>query len=114
MSGQADDKESAKGLSRSPVVVAAVLTLFGGLAATALTSLNNQGQLELERQKHEGSVILKTIEMARGDRSVMQANILFLLNSKLIRDPDSTVKKHLEAMAQPDAPRVGGRPSVPP
>jgi hypothetical protein len=101
-----DAKQEAQSWLKSPVVAAAVLALAGALTGTLVTAINNQGQIDLERQKqdssallerqkYESSAILRVIENSQGDNVVLATNLLFLINAKLISDPEGIMRKHL-------------------
>jgi hypothetical protein len=96
-------------LLRTPTVVAVVITAGAGLIASAMTNRINRAELELEHLKHDSAAILKTIELADGDPDTVSTNLLFLINNKIIRDPEGEMAKHLNARGV-DGGAVGGPP----
>ena len=92
------------------------LTLLGGvvtiLSGLALATWQGQGNLKLERQKFESTLIVKAIET--GDQNVAAKNLLFLLHLGLISDPNGKIAALQANPSQaPVLPSTNGTVPVP-
>jgi hypothetical protein len=101
-----------KALLNSPVVVVALVGLVGAGVGSLVTHINNQGQLQLERQKQETAVVFRLLEGAK-DEASLDKNLLFLVNAGILRDPNGLIRKHLEPAKNTTDPKNTANPSSP-
>jgi hypothetical protein len=93
-------------LLRSPSVVAVIITAGAGLVGALLTHQINAARVEVERQKLDSDAILKTLELGEGDMERVRANLLFLIDNKIVRDPDNVMRDHLIASGPTAKPQA--------
>ena len=80
---------------RSPSVVAVIITAGEGLIGALLTHQINAARVELERHKPDSEAILKTLELGEGDIERVRTNLLFLIDNRIVQDPDNVMRDHL-------------------
>jgi hypothetical protein len=93
-----DEKQTKKSILNpvNVIVIAALIGLIGNGIVKLL-------DWRLEKQKFQSSLVLKSLE--RGDTTNIHKMLMFLINTKLLEDKDSSIRK--TAMNSEDIPIIG-------